>query len=251
LAAFFQANGAQKTTPTDQVTAQYQAMSNLLHQPKIINGQSVDLYGSINGIVPSAKNQIAYTGDPLKYGQPGQGGEHQFFDKSNPLQDIPGGMIAPSATGANQPNDHGYIPPTTPVVAAPTTQTSASTVPVIPRQTGLPTFYGPNAVNTIAPKAYKNGGNVQTKLGIIPPSPKGYVQGAGTGQSDSIHAKLSDGEYVMDADVVSALGNGSNKAGAAALDQMRANVRKHNRSTDTGKIPPPAKAPQAYLKGRK
>jgi len=44
-----------------------------------------------------------------------------------------------------------------------------------------------------------------------------YAQGRGTGQSDDIPAVLKDGDYVMDADIVAALGDGSNKAGAEAL----------------------------------
>jgi len=44
-----------------------------------------------------------------------------------------------------------------------------------------------------------------------------YAQGSGTGQSDDIPAVLKDGDYVMDADIVAALGDGSSKAGAEAL----------------------------------
>jgi hypothetical protein len=55
----------------------------------------------------------------------------------------------------------------------------------------------------------------------------------GDGQSDSIPAMingkqpaaLSEGEYVVPADVVSGLGNGATNAGVAALDQMNNNVR--------------------------
>ena len=74
-----------------------------------------------------------------------------------------------------------------------------------------------------------------------------YVQGRGTGQSDDIDAKLADGEYVFDADIVSALGDGSNKAGAQALDKMREAIRAHKRSAPDNKIPPKAKSTFAYL----
>lgn len=76
-----------------------------------------------------------------------------------------------------------------------------------------------------------------------------YVQGEGDGQSDDIPAMLADGEYVFDADTVAALGNGSNKAGALALDKMRASIRKHKRSAPANKIPPKAKSPLSYLRG--
>ena len=36
-----------------------------------------------------------------------------------------------------------------------------------------------------------------------------YVEGEGTGRSDEIPAYLSDGEYVIDAETVSMLGDGS------------------------------------------
>jgi len=77
-----------------------------------------------------------------------------------------------------------------------------------------------------------------------------YVQGRGDGQSDEIPAMLANGEYVFDADTVAALGNGSNEAGAKALDKMREAIRKHKRSAPHTKIPPKAKSPLEYLKGK-
>jgi hypothetical protein len=77
-----------------------------------------------------------------------------------------------------------------------------------------------------------------------------YVQGGGTGRSDSINAKLSDGEYVIDAETVALLGDGSSKAGAQKLDQFRANVRKQKgRALSQGQISPDAKNPEHYLMG--
>jgi len=78
-----------------------------------------------------------------------------------------------------------------------------------------------------------------------------YVQGAGDGQSDDIPAMLADGEYVIDAETVAQLGNGSNKAGAKMLDEFRENIRAHKRSAPTHKIPPKSKSALAYLKGAK
>jgi len=79
-----------------------------------------------------------------------------------------------------------------------------------------------------------------------------FVSGGGSGQADNVPARLSDGEYVMDADVVSALGDGNNAAGAAKLDQMRQAIRAHKRGAPSDKIPPKAKQPMAYLgKGKK
>ena len=61
-------------------------------------------------------------------------------------------------------------------------------------------------------------------------------------------ARLSPGEYVFDADVVSALGDGNNEHGAALLDQMRERIRAHKRSAPADRIPPKAHAPERYLK---
>lgn len=79
------------------------------------------------------------------------------------------------------------------------------------------------------------------------PSLVGYASG---GQADVVEAKLSGGEYVMDADSVAALGDGNTNAGAQVLDKMRENLRKHKRSAPSNKIPPKAKSPLEYMKGR-
>jgi hypothetical protein len=66
-------------------------------------------------------------------------------------------------------------------------------------------------------------------------SPGGrLVEGEGAGQEDKIEGTtpggspvlLSDGEYVVDAPTVAALGDGSNRAGADRLDAMREEIRK-------------------------
>lgn len=78
------------------------------------------------------------------------------------------------------------------------------------------------------------------------------VGGPGDGRDDKIPAVLSDGEYVMDAETVAMLGNGSSKAGAEALDRFRVNIRKHKgRDLAKGKFSANAKKPEQYLKGRK
>lgn len=75
-----------------------------------------------------------------------------------------------------------------------------------------------------------------------------YVQGGGTGRSDSIPAQLSDGEYVFDATTVSLLGDGSSKAGARKLDQMRKNLWKQKgKGMAKGSFGPDAKNPEDYL----
>ena len=79
------------------------------------------------------------------------------------------------------------------------------------------------------------------------------VEGSGTGRSDSIPAELSDGEYVVDAETVALLGDGSSKAGAKALDDMRVSVRKHKgRKLAKGEFSVKAKQPEHYIaKGKR
>ena len=81
----------------------------------------------------------------------------------------------------------------------------------------------------------------------------GYaVGGPGDGREDKIPAMLSDGEYVIDAETVAMLGNGSSKAGADALDKFRVNIRKHKgRKLSKGEFSVDAKKPEQYLKGHK
>ena len=76
------------------------------------------------------------------------------------------------------------------------------------------------------------------------------ARGAGSGRDDKINARLSDGEYVMDAETVALLGDGSTDAGAKRLDEMRKQVRmQKGKQLAKGKFSPDAKSPLAYLKG--
>jgi hypothetical protein len=89
---------------------------------------------------------------------------------------------------------------------------------------------------TVVPTITVGGGNTGpnifgfTRGGSIPR----FISGPGDGMSDSIPAtinankpaRLTDGEFVIPADVVSHLGNGSSKAGAQQLYAMMDRVRK-------------------------
>jgi hypothetical protein len=74
-----------------------------------------------------------------------------------------------------------------------------------------------------------------------------YVKGDGDGTSDDVPAMLANGEFVIPADVVSKLGNGSNDAGANVLDEFLQVIRKHAQNHDPKKLPPDSKGPLAYL----
>ena len=74
-----------------------------------------------------------------------------------------------------------------------------------------------------------------------------YVTGDGDGTSDSIPAMLANGEFVIPADVVSSLGNGSNDSGAKVLDELLSVIREHKQKHDAKHLPPDSKGALAYL----
>lgn len=76
------------------------------------------------------------------------------------------------------------------------------------------------------------------------------ARGGGSGRDDTIEARLSDGEFVFDAETVALLGDGSTTEGARRLDQMREKIRQQKgKALAKGKISPNAKSPLAYLQG--
>jgi hypothetical protein len=121
-----------------------------------------------------------------------------------------------------------------------------------PMQTGsaLQRVYAADMQSPITPgktsRQYAEGGEVE---GALSQAFAGAVQGDDGGQSDLIDAKLSPGEYVMDAESVSALGDGNTAAGIAKLDELRAKLREQKRSAPTSDIPPPAQGPLSYIGG--
>jgi hypothetical protein len=97
---------------------------------------------------------------------------------------------------------------------------------------------------------FAQGGSLAAKRGGPSERTEFAVNGPGTGRSDDIPAVLSDGEYVIDAETVALLGDGSNKAGAKKLDELRVKVRKHKgQKLAKGRFSANAKKPEAYLSG--
>jgi hypothetical protein len=101
----------------------------------------------------------------------------------------------------------------------------------------------------------QNGGEHQFfSDNALPPMRRGghYIKGIGSGRSDDIDAKLSNDEYVMDAETVALLGDGSPEEGARRLDELRSNIRKHKgQQLAKGKFSADAKRPEEYLRKAK
>jgi len=105
---------------------------------------------------------------------------------------------------------------------------------------GAPELAQMTNINPQAPQLKAAGGGIHALRSGGKTQPGGYLDGKGDGMSDSIPAtiegkqpaRLADGEFVIPADVVSHLGNGSSKAGAKHLYKMMDKVRKAR----TGKV---------------
>jgi len=158
-------------------------------------------------------------------GMPPQAAQNQQQMAMNqPVQAVPVGMPQGALQGQNM---GGAKPP-------------------MPQQNPMQT--GPQGLKSGGLPAWSNVPITAGRLNFRNGAP---VHGAGDGQSDDIPAMLADGEYVIDAETVAQIGNGSTKAGAQALDKFRENIRAHKRSAPINKIPPKTKALTSYLRGAK
>jgi hypothetical protein len=103
---------------------------------------------------------------------------------------------------------------------------------------GVRDLYGSQDDATTGPMLSRDGYglgrlNAMAEGGVAGYAKGGYLDGPGDGMSDSIPAtiegkqpaRLADGEFVIPADVVSHLGNGSTKAGSKRLYAMLDKVR--------------------------
>lgn len=228
--------------------------------------KSLDLYSYM-------RDRNNYQGDLTKYGQ--QGGEQSFFSNERfvpipiaaPTAAKMGGLIQMKhfAQGGQMPAGPQMAPRRAQMMQAMAQQHSAGmggpqTGRPMPPQGGLQQGMPPQGQRPQMPQrprdpkmAYYQYGNppVQAKaMGGLSQVHSMKIGGGADGRSDDVNAVLSDGEYVMDAETVAMLGNGSSKAGAAKLDQMRSNLRKQKgQALSRGQISPNARSPLSYLKG--
>jgi hypothetical protein len=232
--------------------------------------KSLDLYNYV-------RDRANYKGDLTKYGQKGQGGEQQFFQnerfvpipipQTTPTPVKTGGLIHMKhfAQGGQMQDPRMQGSPQMDPRRAQMMQAMAQQRPAgmgsqqMPSQGGLQQGMQPAPRPQMPqrprdPKmAYYQYGNPPARgmaMGGLNQVHSMKIGGGADGRSDDVNAVLSDGEYVMDAETVAMLGNGSSKAGAAQLDQMRANLRKQKgQALARGEISPDARSPLSYLKG--
>ena len=195
------------------------------------------------GLIPDGKGGSNQTG---RYGGGGSGRLNSIFSAKLPAA---GGLGAIGATRTARPmGDVDWLTYGTrpelkffdyaqPAAAAPVTTP-------VPNNPAAPAMYVPDD------NRFARGGAFAAKRGGQSQRTEFAVSGPGTGRSDDIPAVLSDGEYVIDAETVALLGDGSSKAGAKKLDELRVKVRKHKgQKLAKGRFSANAKRPEAYLSG--
>jgi len=161
---------------------------------------------------------------------------------ANLTGDTTGGATAPNLTPDLTKGNIDFT-----LMGAPTT----ATTPQIFNVGTNPAAYAPIASTPQQTPGFAQGGDFEEEpqfysVGGLESMNNHYVQGDGDGTSDSVNAKLADGEFVIPADVVAKLGNGSNNAGASVLDQFLTTIREHKQENGT-KLEPDSKGPLAYL----
>jgi hypothetical protein len=106
------------------------------------------------------------------------------------------------------------------------------------QQNTMPVYAAQGGLIDHNPQFYSEGG---ASVGMR------HVKGDGDGTSDSVPAMLAADEYVLPADIVSSLGNGSSDAGANVLDQFVQIIREHKRNADPEDLPEDSQGPLSYL----
>lgn len=192
-----------------------------------------------------------WAGDQLGIGDVLHGGYSDLPDWAKSDQ-TGGGIHGPQGGGGDTGKGIGFNSPSSPTGAAnpiglpaPSTNSTSGAEPSGGGSNGAARTYVPSS----DPYNYGQFGPEHNFfLDELNMRGGGGVSGPGDGQSDDIPAMLSNGEYVMDAETVSSIGNGSTEAGAKKLDAFRHNVRKHKRGAKKTKIPPKTKGLGEYMR---
>ena len=210
------------------------------------------------------RGEVPGTYDPLR--RPGSSGQRYFSDIEyvTNAQD-PSGQTAlnlaaqarrnEQATGLQALNLSNLARQQRPAALAPVETPAAGVATVTPNQTSGTSRLYDILADYIAGTKLQPYGTGETQMmaqgGLASVAPKGmYLGGSTDGMADEIPATidnsqpaaLSDGEFVIPADVVSHLGNGNSDAGANELYRMMERIRKartgnpnHGRQIDPNK----------------
>jgi hypothetical protein len=202
--------------------------------------------GGYQGVVPNltaTREQINYD-DPNR--RPGAGGRDYFTDTTYTPSADTAGIDAAKAAAKTQAEGilAGYKPATAPAKAsttfklpyekaAATTGTTAgaattgiaAALPAIPNAIEIAKQTYPEAAQQPAPTTLAAGGPAMKQPRYLRGITDGMEDKINTSIDDKQPAKLSHGEFVVPADVVSHLGNGNSDAGAKKLYQMMDRIR--------------------------
>jgi hypothetical protein len=235
-------------------------------------GSGAGLLGNQGGLPqfdPLSRQKRAIDFDPFTYGQ--RAGEFTFFDNNRlpalaaPAAPVGDGSFFTGGEPQRVPNTTPSSAFIAPAVAAALTGGKAamftpfSSINVDWNNPGL----RDKLLNPLAEQLFSTinanrqptfDPNLNIAAAPQPPVPMkrgGKISGIGGGQDDKIPALLSDGEYVMSAQDVSDLGDGSNEEGARRLDEMRKLIRKGAGRKNIKSIAAPQKGVKSLLRAVK
>lgn len=186
--------------------------------------EGIPEYGITRTLTPDAFSTTTPTGEPRR---PGSGGRRYFTDTTY----TPTGKTMSAAINpVNAPVAPVAPPPATTTPPAQTTPTAGLFDALTPQEAMylLQVLSGGGGLSMDGTTT-----NVFAQGGAVPGTKGYYLGGSTDGMADQIPATidkkqpaaLSDGEFVIPADVVSHLGNGNSDAGAKVLYSMMDRVR--------------------------
>ena len=224
----------------DSKVGEFLGMSS--NQRPVGYSKGIPEYGVSRALLPDAFATTTPTGEPRV---PGSGGRRYFTDMTY----TPTGKTMSSAINPVTVPSQLFVPPSSPPAVANNSAaglfgrlTPAQAESIYQKLFGLGLTNLGDGTNTEGQGISNLGDDTEGKFaqGGLASLPQGYYLGGTTdGMADQIpaningqqEAALSDGEFVMPADVVSHLGNGNSDAGAKVLYSMMDRVRQARTGT--------------------
>lgn len=217
----------------------------------LLQNPNVSGYAASSSLLPSFSSQYLSSQDPT------QNDVQSIYDQGILKADLGAGSQQSNFIIPNYKKDESLLPH---YAAGQTVGNTQTNTPVTTNELladlgkSTPNFtliekpYSPSTIKTYAdggevidhkPEFFSEGGLNSLK--------HSYVKGDGDGTSDSVPAMLANGEFVIPADVVSSLGNGSNDSGSKVLSEFLSTIRAHKQKHDSKHLPPDSKGPLSYL----